>query len=452
VNVRVCAGALIVAAVLLAPAAARADSHADDAPGDSLLNAYVHSMRDSTDAWFGSTAAPVDTAGLDSALAAGLIKPRKGRHVTGPRKLSFDWGPALGFNRVDGGQLGASLALGTPRVRGLSGRMQYTTGTHDLLGEGAWAPSWGIDALRSRLGLRLAAGRYTLAFDRDYYEPILTSINALVAADDRHQYLRRDGFIGSMRLSAESGFLLAGWRDQLESSLPYTTSWFLFGHGPTFPFNDAATFGRVRELTLGGDATVPGTRFRVNAMYWTSDPSLGSDMLYRRTRLSAGGDVSLGRHLSLVPQATYGLLRGQTPPQEAFYLGGPANVRTLKRNELVGAGRAYGRLDLILVDEIGRALHLPIPGQLPLQLGVFAGSGAVWGRDPKTGDAVPTSRTLPHRDEFLSEAGAGLMWRLGVPNPLTSVRVEVAYPIGPDGRRAAYTVSLSEPLNLLPAR
>lgn len=436
------------AGLLLAAPPARAQ----DAPSDSLLHEYVRSMRDSTDKWFGKTAAPVDTAGLDSALAAGLLRPAGARHRRGPQKLSLDWGPALGFNRADGGQLGASASLGTPWIRGFSGRMQYTTGTHDLLGEGAWAGSWRVSELPARLGLRLAGGRYTVAFDRDYYEPILTSLNAFFAGEDRHQYLRRDGFISSLRLGAEPGFVTVGWRDQLESALPYTTDWYVFGHGPELPFNDAASFGRVRELTLGAEATIPGTRFRVNAMHWTSDPRMGSDMLYHRTRLTAGGDVSLGRHLALLPQGTYGVLRGETPPQEAFFLGGVANLRTFKRNELAGAGRLYGRLDLIVVDELGRPLHLPIPAHLPLQFGVFAASGALWGRDPVTGDAVPTDRTLPHRDEFFSEVGAGLLLRFGIPSPLTSLRIEVAFPIGPDRRGATYALAFQEPLNLLPSR
>ena len=441
-------GFAAAALLLLAPAVARAQ----DAPGDSLLNAFVRQMRDSTDRLYGSTAAPVDTTGLDSALAVGLQRGPHWHAGRGRRKTSFEWGPSLGFNRADGGQLGASATIGTRRLGDVSGRLQYTTGTQDLLGEGAWTGSWRIDALHSRLGLKLAAGRYTLAFDRDYYEPILTSLNAFFVGEDRHQYLRRDGFISNLHLSGEQGFATISYRDQLESSLPYTTSWYLFGHGPELAFNDTATYGRVSELGFGGDLTIPHTRFRVNANYWTSDPDLGSDMLFRRTRVSAGGDVSLGRHLSLVPQATYGLLRGQTPPQEAFYLGGVANLRTFKRNALAGAGRAFGRVDLIVVDDIGRPLHLPIPAQLPLQVGIFAGSGAVWGRDPVTGDATPTSRTLPHADEFFSEVGAGLMLRLGIPSPLTSFRFEVAYPLGADNRSTSWAVALQEPLNLLPPR
>jgi len=153
-----------------------------------------------------------------------------------------------------------------------------------------------------------------------------------------------------------------------------------------------------------------------------------------------------------VPQATYGLLRGQTPPQEAFFLGGVANLRTFKRNELAGAGRAFGRVDLIVVDDVGRPLHLPVPAQLPLQVGLFAGSGAVWGRDPVTGDAAPTSRTLPHADEWYSEVGAGLMLRLGIPTPLTSFRFEVGFPLGADNRKTSWAVALQEPLNLLSPR
>src|SRR5262249_48623852 len=150
------------------------------------------------------------------------------------------------------------------------------------------------------------------------------------------------------------------------------------------------------ELSLGGDVDVPGTRFRVNATYWTSDPQMGSDFRYRRTRVTVGGDLSVGRHFALVPQATYGLVRGQVLPQDVMFLGGVANLRTLKRNARGGGGRVTGRPDLLLVDELGKLLHLPLPAWMPLQLGSFVGTGAVWGRDPVTGAAVPTTRYHPN--------------------------------------------------------
>jgi hypothetical protein len=429
--------------------------HAETAPPDSLLDGYVRSLSDSTDAWFGSTAAPLDTAGLDSALAAGLARApgARGNSARGRRgPVGIGFGPALGFNRADGGQLGASATLRAPWPGRLSGEAQYTTGTHDLLGEGAYMHSWGLRRLRSRVELRAAAGRWTEAFDRDHYEPLMSSINALAFGGDRHQYLRRDGWKASMRFGSDGGFLTAGWRDQLESALPYTTDWVLFGGDPTLAFNLPAAHGRAREWSLLGDVTIPRTRFRVNAGYWTSDPRMGSDFTYRRHRLSAGGDVSLGRHLALVPQATYGRLRGEALPQDALFVGGVYSLRTFERNELAGSGNSFGRVDLVLVDDLRELLHLPMPAWLPLQASAFAASGAAWGRDPVTGAAVSTLRDAPRRDEWRSEAGFGLSWRPGLPDPTYSLRVEYALPIGPDERDAGITMAFQRVLNLLPAR
>ena len=440
----------MMAAALAALIAAHGGARAETAPSDSLLDAYVRSMRDSTDRWFGGTAAAVDTTGLDSALAAGLARGR-GRWRSGRAGgTRFGWAPAPGFNRVDGGQLGAEASIGLGPPGRVHGRLQYTTGTHDVLGEGGWAGSWLSPVLVSRVRLRFAAGRYTEPFDRDQYDPIFATVNALAAGADRHQYLRRDGAAATLRLSGTDGFATAGWRDQLESALPYTTDWYLFGRGPTLAFNDAAAFGRARELSFTGDVTIPGTRFRLSAAHWTSDPRLGSDFRYRRTRVTLGGDVSLGRHLAIVPQTTYGRLRGQVLPQDAFFLGGVANLRTLERNELAGAGRAFARVDLVLVDELGALLHLPLPAWMPLQASAFIASGAVWGSTPS--GAVPSSRDGPRRQDWLSEAGAGLSWRYGIPDPLSALRLEYAVPIGADQRDAKLTLAFQRPLNLLAPR
>ncbi len=443
----------VLAGSLAAPASA---ARAEVAPSDSLLHSYMRSMKDTTDAWYGATAAPVDTTGLDSALAVGLAKSHGAHGGAGSdgsrRGLALDWSPALGFNRGDGAQLGAGLTARSPLAGRLSGRAQYTTGMKDVLGEGAWGTSWRASRLRSRWTIRVAAGRWTEAFDRDYFYPILSALRAVVDGSDRHQYLRRDGFTSSLRLEGERAYARIGWRDQLESPLPYTTDWTLFGPGPAFRFITPAAPGRASELALEGDVTIPGTRFRVNAATWTSDPHMGSDFTYRRSRLTVGGDVSLGRHFSLVPQATYGRLRGQALAQDAFFLGGPNSLRTLERGDQTGTGHAFARTDLILVDDLHALLHLPLPAWLPLQSGVFAAIGSAWGRDPVTGVAVPTDRDWPHRNEWLPEVGAGLAWRPGLPDPLALLRFEYSIPVGPDSRVAKYTVVFQHPLNLLPER
>lgn len=443
--------ALCIAALLACTAST---VRAEEAPADSLLHSYVRSLSDSTDSWFGSTAAPLDTAGLDSALAVGLARApgARGGKLGKRGGVGIGFAPALGFNRVDGGQLGASATLRTPLPGQMSGRAQYTTGTHDLLGEGALARSWGLQRLRSRVAFRAAAGRWTEAFDRDHHDAFFSTLSALTFGSDRHEYLRRDGWKTSLRFGSDAGYLTAAWRDQLESALPYTTDWVLFGGKPVLEFNRPAAHGRAREWSLLGDATIPNTRFRVNAGYWTSDPRIGSDFRYRRYQVSAGGDVSLGRHFALAPQATYGRLRGDMLPQEAMFLGGAYSLRTLERNEIAAAGRTFARADLVLVDDLRELLHLPLPAWLPLQAGAFVASGAAWGRDPVTGAAAATRRDAPHRDEWLSEAGFGLAWRPGIPDPAMSLRFEYAIPIGPDDRGAKFTIAFQHLLNLLPAR
>src|SRR5205814_541172 len=117
---------------------------------------------------------------------------------------------------------------------------------------------------------------------------------------------------------------------------------------------------------------------------------------------------------------------------------------------LAGAGRAFARVDLVLVDELGRLLHLPLLAWMPLQAGAFIASGAVWGSTPS--GVLPSPRDGPRREDWLSEAGAGLSWRYGIPDPLSALRLEYAVPIGADRRDAKLTLAFQRPLNLLAPR
>jgi hypothetical protein len=210
--------------------------------------------------------------------------------------------------------------------------------------------------------------------------------------------------------------------------------------------NDPVVEGRARELSLAGEVTIPGTRFHLRGTHWTSDPRMGSDFTYRRTSLLAAGDVSLGTHLALVPRASYGRLRGEVLPQDAFYFGGAHDLRTLDPYSVSGSGLAFARTDLVLVDDLGPLLHLPLPAWMPLQLGAFAGSGAIFGSDAATGTALPSRRDWPRRSEWMSEAGVSLAWRAGIPDPLSALRFEYALPIGADERSAGFMISFSHPL------
>lgn len=443
---------VIAALLVLAAALPAGYAWAEEAPGDSLMQGYIRGLSDSTDRWYGATVAPLDTTGLDSALTAGLAAgPRGGRRRSGNGFGTVSFSPALGFQRVDGGQLGIGANMSAPQRARVSGRLQYTTGTHDWLGEGRVARSWRIPGLDARAEWFAAAGRRTESFDRDHYDATFTTIFALLSGSDRHQYVRRDGFRSRVALVQSEVEGSLEWRDELESSLPYTTDWTLFGSDPELPSNAAAAFGRARELGLTALGPIPGTRFRWGANYWTSGRATGSDFTYRRLRIESGGDVSLGRHFALVSQGTYGRLRGQALPQEAFFLGGVHSIRSFKRNERTGTGHLFARTDLVLVDDLPQLLNLPLPAWLPLQGSVFAASGALWGSSPDGQTAAETRRDLPRANEWWSEAGVGLAWRPGLPDPEFMLRIEYAWPIGPDAREPRLTFAFQRYLDLLPA-
>lgn len=436
--------ALALLLVLLPIPAARAQQ----ANGDSLMKVYLGTLADSTDAWFGTSAAPLDTAGLDSALAVGLARG-PGRRARVRTRLEFS--PALGYQRADGAQLGGAVALRGPFDLRLRGQLQGTTGSHDVLGWVRVGRTWRGGSWRSRLVWTLRAGRTSEAFERERREDALNILHA-IWGDDRHDYLRRDGIETALDLSAANAHAGLTWRDQLESGLVTTSRWTLTGGGPELPTNRAPRQGRMREwgVTLGG--TLPLTRLRLEGTAVSSDPALGSDASYRRLRVVLGGDLPWGRHLGFVPQVSYGRLWGEAVPQAAFFLGGTHSLRTLDRNAVTGTGHLFARGELVLADDLRRLLHLPLPAWLPLQASAFTASGAMWGHDATGLTPTPTRRDGPRPAEWRSEVGAGLSWRPGVPRPDTYVRLEAAWPIGPDARGVSYTLALQRLQDLLPAR
>src|SRR5262245_5986714 len=93
-------------------------------PPDSSLHRFLGDLADSTDRYFGLITAPLDTAGLDSALTAGLEAPWRGPS----RRLHPSFHPVYAYNRVDGSLWGAGLGLssqeGQSRLEGDLGRTE----------------------------------------------------------------------------------------------------------------------------------------------------------------------------------------------------------------------------------------------------------------------------------------------------------------------------------------
>jgi hypothetical protein len=438
----------LLPALLLAAALLPARARAEDAPPDTTVEGYVRAMADSTDRWFGLTAQASDTTGLDSLRTYFVTHPRS-RPARGSRPSIS---PVVAFNRVLGFAPGAGAAFGRTRGLGrLGAAAQWAMGPDLWLGAGEYERLW-ADALDAHTWtLRLHAGRDADALDRDYHAPGFSTLYAFFGGADRSHYLRRDGALLDLAHAAPgwSAGVLA--RDELESPMATTATWYLGGHRPVVVRNDPALLARVHEAGAWGVVRMPRVPYQLEAHAWRGGGGLGGDVSYTRASASIGGALALSRHLTLATQVSYGRLTGMALPQEAFYVGGPT-LYTAAENSLQGTGRTLGRTELLMNDPVQSLLGLQARPTFPLQLGVFAGSAARWGFDPLTGRARLTARDWPGREAWLSEAGFSVLYRPGLPDPDSFVRLVVAYPLGPGGRTRSITAAYTRALNFLNRR
>ena len=433
--------ALLAALSLAAPA--RAQSPA--AP-DTALGGFLEQLSDSTDLYFGLSAAPTDTAGLDTVLLDTATMPG--------RRLGLGLRPHYDFNRVDGNTWGGTLTLRDARqydreATGLGrvdGTLERAVGSRATVGGARY---------RNRLGppgrsfaLDLWAGRRTARRDRDHGERALDLMRALLTGNDASQYLREDGFDGSLDHARGPWRARVGWRDALQSPLATAVTWNVFDEPLISPGNLAAARGRTREASWALSLRWPRVPLVTEVEHQTSSRRLGSDFEYRRTRAAAALDLSLGRVAALVPQFAYGRLTGDAVPQAAFYLGGSRTMRSLHRDERAGTGLAVARLDLVTAGDLLATLGLPHSGALPLRGAVFGATSAVWGWDPFTG-AVVRGDGWPDPRDWRSEVGVSLLFQSALFSSGSALRYSCAWPGGPDAGGPRWSVSVSRPLDLL---
>ena len=424
------------------PARAIGMPRASDA--DTTVEDFLQGLSDSTDAYFGTSAAPLDTAGLDSARAFGLEHPGResDRGSLRPR-----FGPALGFNRVDGPVYGATAHVGRPRRGGrLDARLQWAAGPNDLLGYGELSKV--IQRGEGVWEVRLRGGRETVNMDRDRGDTHLAGLRAFVNGNDRRSYLRHDGAQLTAERTGTSFNISLGYRDQLETPRVTTATWNLMHKVPKRVDNLPAARGRARELSYGMLWRLPRTPISVAAAYQSSTRALNSEFEYRRLLLAGGADFGVGRVLSIVPQVSYGSLTGEPIPQESFYLGGPRNLRSVKTQTIGGTRMALARIDVIEIPDLLELAHIPHPDAFPIQGAVFAGVGAVWGPDPFGG---PGSRggEWPNVEEWKSEAGFSLLYQPGVPDATGFLRLSFAWALGPKRDVDRLSISYSRAFDLL---
>jgi len=436
-------GGAALLALALGAAWARPAAAAEPAPPDTALRQYLGGLRDSTDAYFGRAAAPLDTAGLDSALAWGLLHPDAPQR----RQTTLTLVPTFRYNRADGPVYGGTLGIGRAEGAGrITGRMSWAVGPRDLLGGAAWDKRLTRGPAEWRLGV--SGGRRTQIIDRERSDKTWAAIRALTTGSDSRHYMREDGFATHLERETPVWRVKVGYADELQSPLETTTTWSLTGNRADPEFNLAARFGRMREITYEVGVQLPFMPVFLQADHSTSSDAIGSDFEYRRSRFAASGDWALGRSFSIVPQVAYGRLSGEAVPQASFYLGGNRSLRSIRGSSMGGTGLGLARVDLIGHDDVLALMRVPHPDAFPIHAGAFAATGAAWGEDPFGGRTIP-GVDWPNRQDWLHEAGVQILYRPGIPDSDGYVRISYAWPLGASDRPGRWMVTYSRALDLV---
>lgn len=429
--------------IALAVACAVPAMAAEPAPADTALQRYLGGLRDSTDVFFGRSAAPLDTAGLDSALAWGLLYPDAPRR----RQTTLTLVPTFRYNRADGPVYGGTLGIGRLEGAGrVTGRMSWAVGPRDLLGGAAYDRRLTRGPAEWRFGV--SGGRRTNIIDRERSDKTWASIRALTTGSDSRHYMREDGWAAQLQRETPVWRVRVEYADELQSPLETTTTWSLTGSRADPDFNLPARFGRMREITYDVGVQLPFVPVFLQADYSTSSDAIGSDFEYRRSRFAASGDWALGGSFSIVPQIAYGRLSGDAVPQASFYLGGNRSLRSIRGSSMGGTGLALARVDLIGHDDVLALMRVPHPDAFPIHVGAFAATGAAWGVDPFGGRTIP-GVDWPNEQDWLHEAGLQILYRPGIPDTDGYVRVSYAWPLGASDRSGRWMITYSRALDLV---
>jgi hypothetical protein len=422
-----------------APPATAPDTTA--APPDTVaaLDRFLQGLSDSTDRRYGTVAAPIDKAGLDSSLAAALagLEPPRARG-----RLYRGYGPWFSFDRAEGATWGASAYLGVRGYGRLTGQLGYAAGPNEWRGGVDWSRNWGGAGTNPSWATRIAVGRFSESLDTDGRRSLLSTVRALGWGRDALDYYLRDGVRARIERESHALRVGVGFRNQLESPQVTTTTWNL-AHDPLLRIeNRPATLRRIRELEIESTWRVPRIPLWLEGEARISDAALGSNSDYQRIRLAAASDVAVTRWATLVGQATWGTVFGENLPQNATYLGGWRTLRSITRGEIAASGRVFGRLELIETPDLLAWVPGTTGALLNLQLAAVVAAGGAFGTEPFTGAAY-AGHDWPALHDWKSEAGIGLLYRPGLPDPRMFYRVDFTHALGPGepGWSALFSVS-----------
>ncbi len=447
--------ALLLACALLAVAlggTARAQGAPPPAGADSL-SLFLKSLGDSTDATYGAQSVAFDTTGLDSLAAGALAHPPR----IPRRRQGGSLTPLSRFHRAEGWVLGLRTRVGAPRPGwlGLSGAYGFGDhlGRYDFdyrrtLYASASAPGarrgepGTIDDGVTRLDLTLRYERSTAAVMPEHSLMALSSIAAWGGGRNRQNVYETRGGTAALTLWAGDFRVDAGVRRAVDDAMPRVTDWSLFGPRQGAPANALAAHDRYTEPI--GSLAFARPDWQCAAVI----DARGGGTDRWRLRGVLGKSLRVGRTIKAFAQVEGGAAAARAPLQRRFELGGTLALPSLPYGVGDTDHLVLGKLELVGSGDALRAVGVHPPDWLVLQPYAFAEAGAVWndvgGRD------VVFAR-VP-KDAWRGSAGAGLAYRLGIPDPNALARLFVAWPVGQDAGTARFGLSLGTTFDLVGRR
>ena len=433
----VCAagGANPAAAGGQAPGTAPAGSAAAARPAapDTGLDAYLASLADSTHAFFRGDTLTFDSTGTDSLERLYRqhpeLGPKQPRGEYDDRRAGSENSPLVRVNRLEGVVSAARAQLnGTGKGPGaLSATAGWSFGLHEARYALGWTRAFG-DEDRS-LSVHASAYRSTERLDIAQVEP-----DPLVAGprlEPRRDELcfRREGW--QARALLRTGWLAVEgrYRDEQAHPLPYPGGF----DGPLISGTAAdrrSTPGTVRALGGAVALGAQGTDGLLKVGF--EHAGMGGAFTFNRVRVDAARLVRVGSLGLLAVQAEWSAADTGAPAQERFYAGGSTALQGYPAGSLAGRQMYLGRAVLLLGSDVLATAHLPHPRWLPLSLALFGETGAA----PEVPADRGLSPTRPRGAAWASDAGVGLWYRPGLPDPGSYLKLSAAVPLGPasDGR------------------